>query len=38
MDFIFNTSAGVNGFDQFGHYLRTFALVTNCTRIISVPV
>jgi ABC-type transporter Mla subunit MlaD len=38
MDFIFNTSAGVNGFDQYGHYLRTFALVTNCTRIIDFPV
>ena len=37
-DFIFNTSAGVNGFDEFGHYLRTFALITNCTRIISAPV
>jgi phospholipid/cholesterol/gamma-HCH transport system substrate-binding protein len=38
MDFIFNTSAGVNGFDEFGHYLRTFALVTNCTQIIAFPV
>ena len=38
MDFIFNTSASVNGFDEFGHYLRTFALITNCTRIISTPV
>jgi phospholipid/cholesterol/gamma-HCH transport system substrate-binding protein len=38
MDFIFNTSAAVNGFDQYGHYLRTFALVTNCTQIIAFPV
>ena len=38
MDFIFNTSAAVNGFDEYGHYLRTFALVTNCTQVISVPV
>jgi hypothetical protein len=38
MDFIFNTSAGVNGFDQYGHYLRAFALITNCTRIFSTPV
>ncbi len=38
MDFIFNTSAAVNGFDQYGHYLRTFALVTNCTQVISIPV
>jgi phospholipid/cholesterol/gamma-HCH transport system substrate-binding protein len=33
MDFIFGASASVNGFDDFGHYLRTFALVTNCTQI-----
>jgi ABC-type transporter Mla subunit MlaD len=38
MDFIFNTSAAVNGFDQYGHYLRTFALVTNCTQIVAFPV
>jgi hypothetical protein len=38
MDFFFNTSAAVNGFDEYGHYLRTFALVTNCTRVISFPV
>jgi phospholipid/cholesterol/gamma-HCH transport system substrate-binding protein len=37
-DFIFNTSAAANGFDSFGHYLRTFGLITNCTRIINVPV
>ena len=33
MDFIFGTSATVNGFDQFGHYLRTFGLVTTCTQV-----
>jgi phospholipid/cholesterol/gamma-HCH transport system substrate-binding protein len=33
MDFIFGTSASVNGFDDFGHYLRTFGLVTTCTEI-----
>jgi len=33
-DFIFNTSAAVNGYDEYGHYLRTFALVTNCTEIL----
>jgi hypothetical protein len=38
MDFIFGTSAATNGFDAFGHYLRTFGLVTNCTQIISTPV
>jgi hypothetical protein len=38
MDFFFNTSAAVNGFDEYGHYLRTFALVTNCTRILNVDI
>ena len=38
MDFLFNTSAGVNGYDEYGHYLRTFGLVTNCTTITAVPV
>jgi phospholipid/cholesterol/gamma-HCH transport system substrate-binding protein len=38
MDFVFGTSAAVNGFDEYGHYLRTFGLVTNCTQIISTPV
>jgi phospholipid/cholesterol/gamma-HCH transport system substrate-binding protein len=38
MDFVFNTSAGVNGFDEYGTYLRTFALITNCTRVIATPV
>jgi ABC-type transporter Mla subunit MlaD len=33
MDFIFGTSASVNGFDEAGHYLRTFGLVTTCTEI-----
>jgi ABC-type transporter Mla subunit MlaD len=33
MDFLFGTSAAVNGFDEYGHYLRTFALVTTCTQI-----
>jgi hypothetical protein len=35
MDFLFNTSAAVNGFDEYGHYLRTFGLVTNCTLILT---
>jgi ABC-type transporter Mla subunit MlaD len=38
MDFFFNTSAAVNGFDEYGHYLRTFALVTNCTRVLNVDI
>jgi phospholipid/cholesterol/gamma-HCH transport system substrate-binding protein len=33
MDFFFGTSAAANGFDQYGHFLRTFGLVTTCTQI-----
>jgi phospholipid/cholesterol/gamma-HCH transport system substrate-binding protein len=33
MDFFFGTSAQVNGFDEYGHFLRTFGLVTTCTQI-----
>ena len=29
--FIFNLSGAVNGLDQFGHFIRTQFLVTNCT-------
>ncbi|HSI80452.1 MAG TPA: MlaD family protein [Solirubrobacterales bacterium] len=38
MDFFFGTSAAVNGFDQYGHYLRTFGLVTNCTVIFAINI
>ena len=38
MDFIFGASATVNGFDEYGHFLRTFLLVTNCTEIVAAPV
>jgi ABC-type transporter Mla subunit MlaD len=31
-NFIFNTSGGFNGFDSFGHFLRTTLLVTNCVK------
>jgi phospholipid/cholesterol/gamma-HCH transport system substrate-binding protein len=33
MDFFFGTSAAANGFDRYGHFLRTFGLVTTCTQI-----
>jgi phospholipid/cholesterol/gamma-HCH transport system substrate-binding protein len=33
LDFFFGTSAAANGFDEYGHYLRTFGLVTTCTTI-----
>ena len=38
MDVIFNTSAALNGFDEYGHFLRTFLLVTNCTIVTNLPV
>jgi phospholipid/cholesterol/gamma-HCH transport system substrate-binding protein len=30
MDLIYNTNASVNGFDSYGHFLRTLAVPTNC--------
>jgi ABC-type transporter Mla subunit MlaD len=30
MDFIYNTAGSVNGFDQFGHFLRANLQVTSC--------
>ena len=30
MDFIYNTSGAINGFDAFGHFLRSNLQVTNC--------
>ena len=29
-DFIYNTNGAINGFDSFGHFLRTSVQVTNC--------
>ena len=37
MDFIFYTVGSVNGFDQFGHFLRAEVLVTNCVNYEIVP-
>jgi phospholipid/cholesterol/gamma-HCH transport system substrate-binding protein len=31
MDLIYNTGGAMNGFDSYGHYLRSVALPTNCT-------
>jgi phospholipid/cholesterol/gamma-HCH transport system substrate-binding protein len=30
MDFIYTSAGSINGFDQFGHFLRTNFLATNC--------
>jgi hypothetical protein len=35
---IYNTSASINGFDQYGHFGRTFVSLANCTEYISDPV
>ncbi|MFL5908140.1 MAG: MlaD family protein [Solirubrobacterales bacterium] len=35
-DFIYYTSGATNGFDSFGHFLRTNVLVTNCITVSSV--
>lgn len=36
MDFIYANVGSVNGFDQFGHYLRTNFLATNCIEYATV--
>ena len=32
-DFIYNTSGAINGFDSFGHFLRSNVQVTNCLAV-----
>jgi len=34
---IYNTSASLNGFDQYGHFGRTFVSLANCTEYITDP-
>jgi ABC-type transporter Mla subunit MlaD len=34
-ELIYNTTASLNGFDQYGHYGRTLASLTNCTDYIT---
>jgi phospholipid/cholesterol/gamma-HCH transport system substrate-binding protein len=34
---IYNTSASINGFDQYGHFGRTFVSLANCTEYITDP-
>jgi len=38
MDFIFYTVGSINGFDQFGHYLRTALLVNTCSSYRTTPI
>lgn len=35
VELIYNTSAAINGFDQYGHYGRTYATLSTCTNYIS---
>jgi phospholipid/cholesterol/gamma-HCH transport system substrate-binding protein len=37
MSFFFNTTGGINGFDQFGHFLRASLKITNCTQLVAFP-
>ncbi len=37
-DFIYNTSGAINGFDSFGHFLRTSVQVTNCIDVSAILI
>jgi phospholipid/cholesterol/gamma-HCH transport system substrate-binding protein len=36
--FLYNTTGGVNGYDQFGHFLRASLSITGCTALLSIPL
>lgn len=38
LDFLLGAAGAVNGFDRFGHVLRTQLLVTNCTDYVITPL
>jgi phospholipid/cholesterol/gamma-HCH transport system substrate-binding protein len=38
MDFLFYTTGGINGYDQYGHFLRAMLKITNCTFVTAFPV
>jgi phospholipid/cholesterol/gamma-HCH transport system substrate-binding protein len=38
MGFVLNLSNGVNGFDEFGHFMRAQLLVTNCVDYVVRPI
>ena len=38
MSFFYNTTGGVNGYDQYGHFLRAALKITNCTSLVTFPV
>ena len=38
MNFLFNTTGGVNGYDQYGHFLRAFLTIPpGCTTLVTTP-
>jgi len=37
MNFIYNTSGSLNGFDQFGHYQRSNLQLSTCVEIVATP-
>ncbi len=36
-DFLYNTTGGINGFDQYGHFLRAGLKITTCTTLVTTP-
>ena len=38
MDFIYNTAGSINGFDQYGHFLRVELLLSNCVVYQTTPL
>jgi hypothetical protein len=37
-DFIYSSSGSINGFDQYGHFLRAELLVTNCVDYVTTTL
>jgi hypothetical protein len=37
MSFFFNTTGGINGFDQYGHFLRAVLKITTCITLVTTP-
>jgi phospholipid/cholesterol/gamma-HCH transport system substrate-binding protein len=38
MDFIYNTTGSINGFDAFGHFLRSNLQISNCVEVSAVVI
>jgi phospholipid/cholesterol/gamma-HCH transport system substrate-binding protein len=35
LEFLYNTTGGINGFDQYGHFLRASLKITTCTTLVT---